>query len=101
MCFLHLRSLDDDGNPGGLHGLRHGHGDLLRESLLDLQPPRVDLHDPSQLAETQDLAAGQVPDGDLSVEGHQVMFAHREHLDILHHHHFVVVLVEDGVVQHL
>lgn len=31
---VYLHSLDDDGDTGGLHGLGHGDGDLLRETLL-------------------------------------------------------------------
>lgn len=34
-------------------------------------------------------------------DGHQVMLAHGEHVDVLDDHHLVVVLVEDGVVHHV
>lgn len=34
-------------------------------------------------------------------DGHQVMLAHGEHIDVLDDHHLIVVFVEDGVVQHI
>ncbi len=37
----------------------------------------------------------------LSEEGHQVVLAHGEHLDVLHDHHLVVVLVKYRPVQHV
>lgn len=37
----------------------------------------------------------------LAIDGHQVMFAHGEHVDVLHDHHLVVVFVKDGVIQHV
>lgn len=34
-------------------------------------------------------------------DGHQVMLAHGEHIDVLDDHHVVVVFVKDGVIQHV
>ena len=34
-------------------------------------------------------------------DGHQVMLAHGEHVDVFDDHHLVVVFVKDGVVQHV
>lgn len=53
---------------------------------------------PSQLAQSQDLALRQVPDGDLSVERHQVVLAHREHFNVLDDDHLIRVFIEYGVV---
>lgn len=97
----YLRSLNNDSNTSWLNCLCDSHSNLLRQPFLDLKPPRIDLHDPGQLTQTQNLPTGQISDGHFAVERDQVVLAHREHLDVLHHHHLVVVLVEDCVVQHL
>lgn len=34
-------------------------------------------------------------------DGHQVMLAHGEHVDVFDNHHLVVVLVEDGIVHNV
>jgi len=39
--------------------------------------------------------------GHLSSEGHEVMLAHWEHLDVAHNHHLVVFFVEHSVVQNV
>lgn len=36
-----------------------------------------------------------------SKDGHQVVLAHGEHVNVLYDHHLVVVLVKDCVVQHV
>lgn len=54
---------------------------------------------PCQFAEAQNLVAGQIADGHLAVEWHQMVFTHGEHFDVLHNHHLIVVLVEDGAIK--
>lgn len=34
-------------------------------------------------------------------DGHQVVFTHGEHINVLDNHHLVVVFIEDGVIQHV
>jgi len=35
----------------------------------------------------------------MSDDGRQVMFAEREHFNVLYDHHFVVIFVEDGIIE--
>jgi len=97
----HVYSFDDYSNTHGLDSFSDSDGNLFGQTLLNLQPPAVDLDDPGQLGESEDLLVRQVADGDFAVEGDEVVFAHGEHLDVLHHDHLVVVLVEHRVVQHV
>ena len=57
--------------------------------------------EPGQFGESQHFAVGDVTDGDLADERHQMVLAHGEHLDIFDHHHLVVVFVEHGIVQNV
>ena len=50
-------------------------GDLLGESLLDLQPPREDVDDPRELREPDDAPRRDIRDVDLPEEWQQVMLA--------------------------
>lgn len=98
---LYLHSLHYDCDAGWLNSFGDSNGDLFGESLLHLQPSAVDLNNTGQLAQPQDLLAGQITDGDFTVEGNQMVLAHGEHLDVLDQHHLIVILIKYGVVQDL
>lgn len=66
-----------------------------------MKPPAVDFDDPGQLGQTKDLLVRKVADGDFAVEGHEVVFAHGEHFNILHNHHLIMVFIENSVVQNI
>mmetsp|Transcript_24844 Transcript_24844/g.65528 ORF Transcript_24844/g.65528 Transcript_24844/m.65528 type:complete len:277 (+) Transcript_24844:203-1033(+) len=83
----HVVALHDDRHPSGLH-LAHQRGcNLLREPLLDLQPPRVEVRNPRELGEAEHDAAGEVTDVYPAVEGQQVVLAQRVKLDVAHDDH--------------
>ena len=65
-------------------------GDLLGEPLLDLQAARERVHDARDLAEADDAFLWQIRDVHLAEKRQQVVLAHAEELDVLHHHHFVI-----------
>src|SRR5216683_8217553 len=64
---------------------------LLRETLLNLQPPGEGVHDPWNLAQTEHFVLRQVGHMHLAKEGQEVMLAQTEKLDILDNYHLVVL----------
>src|SRR5581483_1774017 len=91
----------DDADADRVDNLLDGLRYLLRQPLLNLQPPREDIHDPGNLAEPHHLILGQVGHVHLPVERQQVVFAKTEELDVLDHYHLVILHVVEGPVEDL
>src|SRR6266849_3860984 len=64
--------------------------DLAGHALLNLQSPRVHVHQPRHLAQANHLLARQIRHVRLAKKRQQVMLAQTEKFDVLHHHHLVV-----------
>jgi hypothetical protein len=89
-------ALDHHDHATRLQDLHQRFGDLRGEPFLHLRPPGIDVHEPRQLRQPRDLAvrARDVPDVRDAPERHQMVFAGREHLDVLHQDHLVVAEIE-------
>lgn len=115
-----MRTLHHHRHAARLQDLLDRHGNLLRQPLLQLQPPREHLRDPRELGEAEDLAVGNVADVHTAGERDEVVLAHGEDLDILHDNYFfpsaqaslgccagaghtelVVVFLKNGIVDNL
>ena len=60
-------------DPTGVDGLLDGERDLLRESLLHLQPATEGFGDPGELREAEDELVGDVGDGNLQSVEYAIM----------------------------
>ena len=69
-------------------------GNLLRQPLLNLQPPREDIDDSRHLAQPDYLVPRQIGHVHFAVERQHVVLAEAEELDILDDHHLVVLHVD-------
>src|SRR5487761_94683 len=78
-----------------LNGLR----DLVRQPLLNLQPPRVHVHQPRHFAQADHLFRRNVRDMASAEERKQVMLAQAIHFDVLDDHHFVIAHAEHRTIQ--
>ncbi len=96
-----MERLDDHRHAVRLQRIHEGGRDLLRQPLLDLQPPGVEFDDACDLRQPDDVLARHVRHVALPEERQHVVLAHREDVDVLDGHHLVVLLVEDGAPQHL
>src|ERR1039457_3315087 len=76
-------------------------GQLSRQSFLHLQAPRKHLNKTGNLAQPDHLALWYVGHMHFAEERQHVVFAEREHLNVLDDHHLVVIHVEQGAAQHL
>src|SRR5664280_2197192 len=90
--------LDDDPGAVRAEALLEEARDLLGQSLLDLEPAGVHLHDPRDLREPDDAAPRDCLLYTSPSPRDEVMLAQRVERDLLHDHHLAVVDVEDGTV---
>ena len=66
-------------------------GDLMRQPLLHLQPPRKNIHQAWNLAETDHLRPRDVRDVTLAEERQQVVLAETIEVNVLDDHHLAVI----------
>lgn len=97
----HVASLHHDGDTTRADGLHDGQGDLLCEAFLNLKAAREGFGDTSELAESEDELVGDVADRDLAGERDEVVLAEREDVNVTDDDHLLVVLGEDGIVDHV
>src|SRR2546428_5517968 len=76
-------------------------GNLRREPLLNLRPPRQDFYKPRHLADAEDASFWNVPDVGNTMEWQEMMLTHRIKGNVFHNHQFVVVLVVEADLQQL
>jgi hypothetical protein len=67
--------LDHDDGATRAQTIVEGVGDLGRETFLELRPSRVPLHEPRQLAETDDPSVRSVSQMSLANKWQEMMFA--------------------------
>ena len=92
----HVLSLDHHDSAKGIEGLLEAIANLLGQVLLHLQTVGEDVHHARYLAESYDVAIGNIGHVHLAEEGQNVVFAKGIELDVLDHHHLVVILMENG-----
>jgi hypothetical protein len=68
-------------------------GNLLSETLLELRLRSEIFHDPRNFAETDDVSIWKVCKVGFSVEGEEMMFAHRNEFDVSDEDDLVVVRI--------
>ena len=85
-----VRRLDDDGDPERLQFDVDGVGDLHRQFLLNLQPPREGFDDADEFRDADDAGVGQICDVRLADNGREMMFAMAGEVDVAQQHHLVV-----------
>ena len=76
-----MRRLEVHGDAARRDELDERVGDLLPEPLLHGESARVEAHEPRQLRDAEDLAAGDVRDVRGAVERQRVVLAEREERD--------------------
>src|SRR5262245_7974340 len=74
-------------------------GDLIGHPFLDLEPPRKDVDQTRNLAETDDSFTRDVRDVALAEKGEEMMLTERVEIDVLDDHHLVVIDGEQCVVE--
>ena len=90
-----MHGLYHDGHSQGFESVHDAVPDLDCQPFLDLEPARVGLDNPGDLAEAGDLAVRNIRHVTFADEGQHMMLAHRIQFDILHQNHLLVLLVED------
>ena len=95
-----VRGFHDDSDPERTDLLPQRFGDLIREPLLYLQPARKHVHEARDLAQSNNLALGNVGDVALAEERQQVVLAQAVEVDVLHDQHLVIIDREERVVEH-
>lgn len=88
--------LNDAGGALGVKLVHDGVGDLGGETFLHLGAKREPFDEAGELAESDDLAVGEVGDVDAAGERHEVVLAHRVKFNVAEEDNFVVLFVEDG-----
>lgn len=78
----HVRTLDRYHHPAGVRRLHYAISDLLRESLLHLQPTRHHVGHPRELGEAEHSMPRQVADVAATIEGQQVVLTQRVDPDV-------------------
>ena len=96
-----MLGFDDDGDAERVQRILDAVADLDREALLDLEPAGVGLDHTGDLAQSGDLAVGDVRDVGLADEGAHMMLAHRVEFDVPDYDHLLVLLVENGLLYNL
>src|SRR3546814_4115531 len=93
--------LDDHRHAARVQDAVEGVGDLVRHALLDLQAPRIDVHQARELGDPHHALAGQVGDvGNAADRGH-VVFAGGAQRDVAQQHDVVVAGPFAGAAQGL
>lgn len=92
----HVLGLDHHDGAEWAEGLLKAVTNLLGQVFLYLQAMREDVHHAWYLAETYNVAIGDISHVNLAEEGKDVVLAERVELDVLDHNHLVVVLMEHG-----
>lgn len=90
-----VKALDDDPDPLGCEGFHQEVGDLVGESLLELELLREMLDDLGNLAHADHAAVGNIADVRFAKEGQNMMLAERMEQNIFHDDHLVVFDGED------
>ncbi len=85
-----MNGIDDHAHAPGLEHLGDAGSDLRRELFLHLEPPRIPVDDPRQLADSDDLLGRQVSDMHMPDDRSHVMFAMRLEGDVAQHDHLIV-----------
>ena len=97
----HVGSLYDNAHTQRMQGILDTVADLDGKPLLDLKTAGITLHHTGDLAESGDIAVGNIGHMGLSIERQQVMLAHGVQLNILDNHHLTVVFLEHRRTQNL
>src|SRR5687767_7488375 len=96
-----MARLDHHAHAFGIDRFHDLARNVLGESLLKLQPARVDVDQPRKLAHAEHLAIRDVTNMAATEERQHVVLAKAVHLDVLHDHHAARLLGEEGIVDHL
>lgn len=97
----HMLSFDDDHGSHGMERLLDAVLNLLCHTLLYLQAVAVDVHHTGNLAETGDVAIGNVSHMNFAVKGEHMVFAHREEVNVFDNDHLTVFFLKKGIGEHL
>ena len=92
----HVLCFDHHDGTEWAEGLLKAVTNLLGQVFLHLQTMREDVHHAWYLAETHNVAIGNIGHVNLAEERQDVVLAERVELDVLDHNHLVVVLMEHG-----
>jgi len=92
---------DDDTDALRIDGFHQRGRHLGGQALLHLEAPGENLEQPRQLAEPQDLLAGNVGDVRLAEKRQHVVLAEGEEIEVLEHDHLGVLFGEERPVDHL
>ncbi len=90
---------DDDADALGLEGVHEGAGDLVGETLLHLEAAGEEVGEAGELADANDLAAGDVADVADAEEGQEVVLAQRIDFDVADDDHVVGFDLEHGGIE--
>src|SRR5579875_4172189 len=96
-----MLGFDNHANAQRMNFLHNRIGDLIRKSLLHLQPAREGIDETGNLAEADHLLVRDVGDMAAPKKGQQMMFAEAEDFNIPDDHHLIVGYFEKRAVQHL
>ena len=72
---------------------------LCRQPLLHLQTAGKHIHHAGYLAQTRNLAVGDVGDMHLAEKRQQMVLAQRVEINVFHHHHLAVVFLKEGALE--
>jgi hypothetical protein len=95
-----VRALHDHRDAQRIDLLADGLRNLVRHTLLDLEPPGEDFHQPRNLAETDHSLTRDVGDVAPAEEREQVMLAQTVEVDVLDDHHLAIIDGKQGAVDH-
>ena len=97
----HVLGLHNHHHPQRAEGVLDTLLDLQRHALLHLQAVAEDVHHTGNLAESGDVAVGDIGHVHLAEEGQHVVLAEAVEVDVAYNDHLAVVLAEHGRAQHL
>ena len=97
----HVAGFDDDHDSEGMQRLLDTLLDLKRHALLHLQTVGKDVHHAGYLRESGDIAVRDVGYVGLAIERQHVVFAEGEEVDVLDDDHLGIVLLKEGIGEHL
>ena len=87
--------------PAWVYRIANCFGNLLSQSLLDLQPASKNVHNARNLAKANDMASGKISNVATSNERKQMMLTKTVYFYVPDDHHFVIIYLEQRVVQYL